>query len=80
MSDDGGKVLEQGAIGNVGTQSVEFVGGQMVAKASVAVPYGSVDLDIVISPKAILDAIAAKVGGPIPAEVAAFLEQALGLK
>lgn len=61
------KVLEEGAVGEFGHQSIEFVEGKIVAK-------------VVLSPKALLDMLAVKIGGPIPAEIAAFLEAALGLK
>lgn len=50
--------------------------------------YGSVTVSIVegklvtslnLSPKAVLDAAAKKIGGPVPAEVATFIEAAVGL-
>ncbi len=72
--------IEEGSIGNIGTQSIDLVDGKLVAKAHVDLGPLAADLAIVLSPKAVLDAIAAKVGGPIPAEVAAFLEAAFGLK
>ena len=46
---------------------------------TLAVVNGQVSASLNLSPKAALDAIAKDIGGPIPAEVATFLENAVGL-
>lgn len=61
-----GEVLEQTNLGVVGSQSLQLVGGKLV-------------FQLELSPKVLIDGLAAKIGGPIPAEVAQFLETALGL-
>lgn len=55
-----------GPNGEYGTVTVGFVNGKL--SASVA-----------LSPKAAIDAAAKKIGGVVPAEVAAFLESSIGL-
>lgn len=60
-------VFPFGPEGKFGSVEVSMVDGQLVASVK-------------LSPKALLDEAALKVGGPIPAEVAAFLENAIGLK
>lgn len=63
--------------------SESYAAGVASAKASVSVPQTSYGLTLKISAEADLDAgtligyLAAKIGGPIPAEVAVFLESAL---
>lgn len=47
--------------------------------AAIAIVDGKLQVSVSLSPKAVLDAVAKKVGGPIPAEVATFLESAIGL-
>jgi hypothetical protein len=47
--------------------------------ADLAIVDGKLQVSVQLSPKAVLDAAAKKIGGPIPAEVAQFLEQAIGL-
>lgn len=56
-----------GANGEFGSVTVAFVNGQLTSS-------------VALSPKAALDAAAKKIGGPIPAEVALFLEGSIGLK
>lgn len=55
-----------GPNGEYGSCSVSVVDGKVVASVS-------------LSPKAALDAIAKDIGGPVPAEVAQFIENAVGL-
>lgn len=56
-----------GPNGEYGSVTIGMVDGQLVSSVK-------------LSPKAALDAMAKKIGGPIPAEVAQFLENAIGLK
>lgn len=55
-----------GPEGVYGSFDLEMVGGKLAANLS-------------LSPAGILNLIAAKIGGPIPAEVVAFIEKAAGL-
>lgn len=71
--------VANGNIGTVGKYDVSFTSGQMVVEMDVASGPASASLSIKISGKQILDALAAKIGGPIPAEVAQLLENALGM-
>lgn len=75
-----GQELTSGNIGDVGKYEVDFVDGKLVAKANASSNGIDAKMEISISGKAVLDGIAAKIGGAIPAEIAAFLESALGLK
>ena len=59
---------------------VQFVEGKIVITASLGLPEVAASVVLNVSPKTLLDEIAAKIGGPIPAEIAQFLENALGLK
>lgn len=59
-------ILDQ-KLGAIGEVKFELKDGMLI---------GSLE----ISPKIILDSIAAKIGGPIPAEIALFIESAFGLK
>ena len=65
----------------VGSLDVAFVGGIFQVKVSLPVPSIGAEADLLLklSPKSLIDLLAEKVGGPIPAEVAAFLENAIGL-
>lgn len=72
--------LESGKIGTIGAQEIDFADGKIVAKADVSAGGFDIGLNIGISGKVILDAIAKKIGGPIPAEIVQFLELSLGLK
>ncbi len=47
--------------------------------AKIAIVEGKIVSSFEISPKGILDSVAKDIGGPVPAEVAAFLENAVGL-
>lgn len=76
MSD---KDLVHGSIGTEGNYDVSFTGGKIVITAGLGLPEANASLSISISPKVILDEIAKKVGGPVPVEVAQFLESALAL-
>lgn len=73
------KDLANGQIGAVGNYDVAFTGGKVVVSINVGLPELNVKVSAEISPKTILDQIAAKVGGPIPVEVAKFMEDALAL-
>ena len=74
------KNLESGKIGTIGTQSIDFKDGQIIATANASSDGITASVSISISAKSILDAIAVKIGGPIPLEIAQFLELSLGLK
>lgn len=71
-------------IGSVGNATETYSKGVASAVATVAVPQTSYGLTLKVSAEADLDAkvlvayLAAKIGGPVPAEVAAFIELALG--
>ena len=70
-------------IGNVGSASESFAAG--IAKASVAadlppMSFGlkaSVQVNLELDSSALIEFLAKKIGGPVPAEVASFLEMAL---
>lgn len=49
-------------------------------KVTVSVVDGQLVSSVVLSPAAVLNAAAAKIGGAIPVEVATFLEASIGLK
>jgi hypothetical protein len=74
------KVLETSKLGTIGSQSVSFSDGQIVASANASADGITATISISISAKVIIDAIAAKIGGPIPQEIALFLDTSLGLK
>lgn len=74
------KTLAEGKIGSLGTYEVDFKGGMLVVTEAAAVDGVSESLSISVSGKAVMDGIAKKIGGPIPAEIALFLESALGLQ
>lgn len=74
------KILAQGNIGTVGKYMVEFKDGALIATESVSADGISESATITISGKTIIDGIARKIGGPIPATIAEFLETALGMK
>lgn len=71
-------------LGSVGQADESYSKGVASASASVAVPQTSYGLTLKLTAEADLDAkvligyLAAKIGGPVPAEVASFLESALG--
>lgn len=79
-----GKKMEQ-KIGDVGVMDESYAKGVASVTATISVPSTSYGLSIKISAEADLDAkiligyLAGKIGGPIPAEVAAFLENALAI-
>jgi hypothetical protein len=60
------KDIVAGNIGEFAAYDVAIKGGKLVLSQSLSL-------------KAVLDAMAAKIGGPVPAEVASFLEKELGL-
>lgn len=72
-------------IGNIGSVDVAFKGGALVLSAVIQAAnpaYGlkfSNTTELSVGPKEILDALSAKIGGPVPAAVAKFLEDALAL-
>lgn len=70
-------------LGSVGLADESYAKGVASAKASVTVPSTAYGLKLNVSVEADLDAsvligyLAGKIGGPIPAEVASFIELAL---
>jgi hypothetical protein len=70
-------------IGNVGIVTESYAAGVASAVVAVAVPPTSYGLNVKLSAELDLDAkvligyLAAKIGGPVPAEVATFIEGAL---
>jgi hypothetical protein len=70
-------------LGSVGELTESYSAGVASASASAALPVTSFGLTLNVQATASLDAkvliayLAAKLGGPIPAEVAAFLESVL---
>lgn len=58
--------LPIGPNGEFGTTKIAIVDGKLVASQSLSL-------------KAVLDSLAKKIGGPVPAEVAQFLETTIGL-
>lgn len=70
-------------IGSVGSVTESYSKGVASVDAEVKLPQTSYGLEVVVSIKGDLDAskliayLAGKIGGPIPAEVASFLEGAL---
>jgi len=72
--------IKSGSIGSAGKYDVAFTDGKIVVSASIAEMGADANISISISGKTILDAIAAKIGGPIPAEIVSFLELSLGIK
>jgi len=70
--------LVSGAIGSVGKYDVAFTAGSLVVSGNLAVSEGSLALSVTVSAKQVIDALAAKLGGSIPAEIAQVLEAALG--
>lgn len=71
--------LAGGDIGSVGKWSVAFVGGKMMLTGGVVEPIGEVSLSISIGAKQVIDALAAAIGGALPAEIAKIIEAGLGL-
>lgn len=73
----------QQALGTLGQVTETYSGGVASAQVAVNVPQTSYGLSINVQATASLSAttligyLAAKIGGPVPAEVAAFLEMAL---
>lgn len=55
-----------GPNGEFGTITIALVNGKLVSSVN-------------LSPKALIDSLAKDIGGPVPAEVATFLEGAIGL-
>lgn len=70
-------------LGNIGVADESYASGVAKATATVSVPQTSYGLTLKLSAEADLDAavlidfLAKKIGGPVPAEVASFLELAL---
>ncbi len=68
---------------NLGSVSESYAAGVASANASLALPETAWGLTIAVQASASLDAkkligyLAAKAGGPVPAEVASFIEAAL---
>lgn len=58
--------IAQGPLGKVGSYDV-------------ALKDGKLQFSVSIGPKEILDALAAKIGGAVPAEIAKFIEDTFGL-
>lgn len=75
------KDLIAGNLGTIGKYDLAFTGGKIVFTLGLGLGEVGVgaSLSVLIGPKEILDLIAAKIGGPIPLEVAQFLEAALAL-
>lgn len=73
------KDLVNGKLGTVGSYDLAFTAGKIVVSVGLSLPEVGASLSVSIGPKEILDLIASKIGGPIPAEVASFLESALSL-
>lgn len=79
-----GRKMEQ-AIGSYGKLDETYSKGVASASGSFSAPANEFGLSLSLQLKADLDAktlvayLAAKVGGPIPAEVAAFIESALAI-
>lgn len=79
------KVMEEATqkLGALGSVQESYAAGVASVSGSVALPataFGlsaSADLKLSLDAKALIEYIAAKIGGPVPAEVAAFLEMAL---
>lgn len=71
--------LANGSLGAIGKWDVAFSSGLLVLSAQASDVGVAANVSVSVSGKTVLDALAAKVGGPIPAEVAAFLESAFGL-
>lgn len=72
-------------IGSVGKASESYSKGVATASAEVALPNTSFGLTVSLEANVSLDAkvliafLATKVGGPVPAEVASFIEAALAV-
>lgn len=70
-------------IGSVGSVTESFSAGVAAVEASLVLPQtawglsGSLPLKLSLDSKVLIAYLAAKIGGPIPAEVASFLEMAL---
>jgi hypothetical protein len=70
-------------IGSVGSASESYAKGVASADASVSVPQNafglsvSLQLNVSLDAKILIGYLAGKIGGPVPAEVASFLELAL---
>ena len=75
----------QQKIGDVGSISETFATGVAAVSAQLNLPATTFGLQIGVAVNGTLDAkiliayLAAKIGGPIPAEVASFLEAALAV-
>ena len=74
------KVLESGNLGTIGTQSIVINESGISAKANISADGVSVGVNIDVNGKMIIEAIAAKIGGPLPEMVAQFIETSLGWK
>lgn len=59
----------------------EIAGGPIgqVGEFKVSLKDGKLAFELDLGPKVIIDALAAKIGGPIPAAIAEFIEKAFGL-
>lgn len=72
-------------VGNYAVADESYSAGVATAKATVAIPETKYGLKVNVSVEADLDAktlvgyLAAKIGGPVPTEVAAFIESALAV-
>lgn len=72
-------------LGNIAVLDESYSKGVVSASGSAALPVNAFGLSLGVQVNATLDAkiligyLAAKIGGPIPAEVAAFLESALAI-
>lgn len=70
-------------LGDFGSATESLAAGVASVAASAALPLNAFGLSLSVEVKAALDAkvligyLAAKIGGPVPSEVAAFLEAAL---
>ena len=62
-------------------QDKDLISGQAIQGVTydVALMGGKVVLSVSLSGKVLLDMLAAKIGGPMPIEIAKFLEDSIGL-
>lgn len=72
--------LAQGPIGEVGSYSVSFVGGKLVASANVSLPPGeSLSSVLSIDANKVIDALKAAIPGKLDDLVFELIKKALGL-
>lgn len=72
--------VESGALGSLGSQSVELVGGKLVVKAQAKLGAASMLVELDVDGKVLLDALVAKIPAGSAQDIAKVLEAAvLGL-